>query len=296
VLSTAFLLRIHVKIQTDYYSRLFMPSKSTNPLRMRTYWQKFLPWLESCAIAAWGIALTKLWLSGQLFLLIHPNYIPLTIIAGLGLLIIGGAEAWRVAKRQNLNKNLNNKQNKKTNNPKNKEQHVTLIKPSLSSGLLLIVAIAALFISPRPFTSEKAIHRGVIENIADARTVPQSFRASNRPEERTLVEWVRTISAYPEPDAYKGQKVKFTGFVVHSPDQPDNQFLITRFVITCCAADVYPVSLPIKINESRSKYPPDSWLQIEGQADVETTNGKRQIVIIASNITAIAEPKNPYDY
>ena len=67
-------------------------------------------------------------------------------------------------------------------------------------------------------------------------------------------------------------------------------------MITCCAADVYPVSLPIKITESRSKYPPDRWLQIEGQADVETTNGKRQVVIVASNITAIAEPKNPYDY
>jgi uncharacterized repeat protein (TIGR03943 family) len=247
------------------------------------YWQKFLPWLESCAIAAWGITLLKLWITGQLYLLVHPNYIPLTVIAGLSLALVGGAEAWRVSKRR---------QGYTVNN----QQHVSLIKPSLSSSLLLIVAIIALFVSPRPFTSEKAIHRGVIDNIADARTVPQSFRASNRPEERTLIEWVRTISAYPEPDAYKGQKVKLTGFAVHAPDQPDNIFLITRFVITCCAADVYPVSLPIKVADSRSNYPPDRWFLVEGQADVETTNGKRQVVILASNITAIAEPKNPYDY
>lgn len=264
-----------------------MPSRSNNPSHIthwENYWQKFLPWLEACAIGAWGIVLTKLWLSGQLFLLVHPNYIPLTAIAGLGLIAIGAVEAWRVFQRRRYSYTNNN------------QQHVTLIKPSLSSSLLLIVAIVALFINPRPFTSEKAIHRGVIDNVADARTIPKSFRASNRPEERTLVEWVRTISAYPEPDAYKGQKVKFTGFVVHAPDQPDNEFLITRFVITCCAADVYPVSLPIKITESRAKYPPDRWLQIEGQADVETTKGKRQVVIVASNITAIAEPKNPYDY
>lgn len=262
-----------------------MSSRSTHFSRIHIYWQKFLPWLESCAITAWGIVLTKLWLFGQLFLLVHPNYIPLTAIAGLGLIAIGVTEAWRVSQRR-----------RNTATSANSQQHVTLIKPSLSSSLLLIVAIAALLINPRPFTSEKAIHRGVIDNIADARTVPKSFRASNRPEERTLVEWVRTISAYPEPDAYKGQKVKLTGFVVHAPDQPDNEFLITRFIITCCAADVYPVSLPVKIAESRSKYPPDRWLQIEGQADVDTTNGKRQVVIAASNITAIAEPKNPYDY
>ena len=261
-----------------------MPSRDVNPSRIQIYWQNFLPWLESCAIAAWGITLTKLWLSGQLFLLVHPNYIPLTAIAGLGLMAIGGIEAWRVMQRRRYVYKDNS------------QQHVNLIKPSLSSSLLLIVAIASLAINPRPFTSEKAIHRGVIDNVADARTIPKSFRASNRPEERTLVEWVRTISAYPEPDAYKGQKVKLTGFVVHAPDQPDNQFLITRFVITCCAADVYPVSLPVKITESRSSYPPDRWLQIEGQTDVENTNGKRQVIIVASNITAIAEPKNPYDY
>lgn len=259
-----------------------MSSRSANSSRISGYWQKFLPWLESCAITAWGILLTKLWISGQLYLLIHPNYIPLTVIAGLGLLFVGGVEAWRVAKRRQ--------------GYSNNQQHVNLIKPSISSSILLIVAIIALFINPRPFTSEKAIHRGVIENIADARTIPKSFRASNRPEERTLIEWVRTISSYPEPDAYKGQKAKITGFVVHSPDQPDNMFLLTRFVITCCAADVYPVSLPIKINESRASYPPDRWLQVEGQADVDNSNGKRQVVIVASNITAIAEPKNPYDY
>jgi uncharacterized repeat protein (TIGR03943 family) len=276
-----FALRYKLVIINNFYKFFPMSSRATKPSLIHTYWQKFLPWLESCAIAAWGITLTKLWLSGQLFLLVHPNYIPLTAIAGLGLMAIGGAEAWRVANRQKVS---------------NKQQHVTLIKPSLSSSLLLSVAIVALLINPRPFTSEKAIHRGVIDNISDARAIPKSFRASNRSEERTLVEWVRTISAYPEPDAYKGQKAKFTGFVVHSPDQPDNEFLITRFVITCCAADVYPVSLPVKIAESRSTYPPDRWLQIEGQADVETTNGKRQVVIVASNITAIAEPKNPYDY
>jgi uncharacterized repeat protein (TIGR03943 family) len=258
-----------------------MSPRSVLPSRLLNYWQKFLPWLESCAIAAWGIALLRLWLTGQLFLLVHPNYIPLTVTAGIGLTIVGGAEAWRVSQRRRTYNN---------------QQHVTLLKPSLSSSLLLAVAIIALLVNPRPFTSEKAIHRGVIDSVADARTVPQSFRASNRPEERTLVEWVRTISAYPEPDAYIGQKVNLSGFVVHAPDQPDNMFLITRFIITCCAADVYPVSLPVQINGSRSMYPPDRWLKIEGQVGVNTNNSKRQVVIVANNITAINEPKNPYDY
>lgn len=264
-----------------------MSSQPAKISRLQIYWQRFAPWLEATAITAWGLVLTKLWLSGQLFLLIHPNYIPLTVTAGILLLGIGAIEAWRVYKKLQY-VNINSKSAS--------QKHINLIKPSFGSGLLLFVAILGLTINPRPFASDKAIHRGVTDSLADARTIPQSFKSSNRPEERTLVEWVRTISAYPEPDAYVGQKVNLTGFVVHAPDQPDNMFLITRFVITCCAADVYPVSLPVKVTDSRANYPPDRWLKIEGQADVDNTDGKRQVVIVANNITTIPEPKNPYDY
>ncbi|MDX2255247.1 MAG: TIGR03943 family protein [Pseudanabaenaceae cyanobacterium bins.39] len=262
-----------------------MSSKSSiTTTTIQKLWQNCLPWLEAVALTTWGIALLRLWLLGKLYLLIHPNYIPLTIIAAFLLTIVGILEAWRVWQRQ-----------RSTSKSKN-QTHIALIKPSLSSSLLLIVAIIAICINPRPFTSEKAIHRGVFESIADARTVPQSFRASNRPEDRTLVEWVRTISAYPEPDAYKGQKADMTGFVVHAPDRPDNIFILTRFIITCCAADVYPVGLPIKIEGSRSQYAPDKWVRIEGQADVDSSSDKRQVVIVASKVTEIPEPKNPYDY
>jgi uncharacterized repeat protein (TIGR03943 family) len=242
--------------------------------------QILIAWLDVLALAAWGIVLLKLWLAGQLYLLIHPNYIGLTVCASLGLLAIAGCEAWRIVRQQRSRNST----------------HITLLMPTWSSSLLLGVAIIALIVNPRPFASEKAIHRGVTDSTAATRTVPQAFRASNRPEERTLVEWVRTLNAYPEPDAYKGQKVKVTGFVVHAKDLPDNIFLITRFVITCCAADVYPVSLPVKVGQSRANYPPDKWFTVEGQMVTEELLGKRQLVIQAANLTAVPEPKNPYDY
>jgi uncharacterized repeat protein (TIGR03943 family) len=67
-------------------------------------------------------------------------------------------------------------------------------------------------------------------------------------------------------------------------------------VITCCAADAYPVSLPVKLTQSRDTYKPDSWLEIEGQMITESLAGKRQLVIEAKSIKGIDEPKNPYDY
>ena len=77
---------------------------------------------------------------------------------------------------------------------------------------------------------------------------------------------------------------------------PEQYLLISRFILTCCAADAYPVSLAVKLPESRDKYPPDKWLQVEGQMITETLAGKRLLVIQASSLKAIDEPKNPYDY
>jgi uncharacterized repeat protein (TIGR03943 family) len=240
------------------------------------------------AIAAWGILLIKFWVFGQLYLLVHPNYIPLTVMAGFLLLLISGGKAWQLIRSPKVNQKIS------------KLQHSNLFPSKLSSGLLLGAAIIGLVITPKPFASDTAIHRGVGDNLGAIRSVPQSFRASNRPEERSLIEWVRTINVYPEPDAYTGQKVKVQGFAVHPQDVPEQVMLISRFIITCCAADVYPVSLPVKfdpkLGQSRSNYPADRWFEIAGTMITETINGKRQLTIQPVTITAIAEPKNPYDY
>jgi uncharacterized repeat protein (TIGR03943 family) len=241
---------------------------------------KLKPWLDVMAIGAWGFLMLKLWLTGQLYLLIHPNYIWLAVLSGFVLLLASFLEAWRISQQRRYDT----------------EAHVTLMLPAFSSSLLLVVAIMGLLITPRPFASETALHRGVTETLSMIRSKPESFRSNSRPEERSLIEWKRTLDVYPEPDAYTGQKVKVQGFVVHTKELPDNFLMISRFVITCCAADVYPVGMPVKLSQGRSAYPPDKWLEIEGQMITEDIAGKRQLTIQPNKLTPIPEPKNPYDY
>jgi uncharacterized repeat protein (TIGR03943 family) len=251
-----------------------------SPLKLIT------PWLDTLAIAAWGILLLKLWLTQELFLLIHPNYMWLTIIAAILLLVFAGVEGMRVAKRRRYF---------------SAAQHATILLPSLGSSLLLAVAILGLLISPRPFASDMALQRGVNETLRDTRSNPESFRANRKPEDRTLIEWVRTLNVYPEPDAYNGQTANVTGFVVHPETMADNYFVVTRFVITCCAADAYPVGLPVKLDglpevSDRANFKVDQWVQVEGQMVTEELEGQRQLVIASSKITPIDRPKKPYDY
>jgi uncharacterized repeat protein (TIGR03943 family) len=229
------------------------------------------------------LLLLKYWLTGKLYLLIHPNYTWLTVITGIALLLLAVWRAIGILKQPN-------------NFVSQSSSHLTLLPRGWGSTLLLAMAILGLLITPRAFASQTAIQRGVADAPTLTRVKPQAFRGSANSEEKSIIDWVRTLTVYPEPDAYTGQKAKVQGFVIHPTNMPDQYLLISRFVITCCAADVYPVSLPVKLSQNRNAYKPDTWLEIEGQMVTETLAGKRQLAISATSVRSIPEPKNPYDY
>lgn len=251
-------------------------------LRTKIY-NLFLPWLDVLAIAAWGILMLRYWFTGKLSLLIHPNYFGLVVVAGIVLILISIAKTrqlWRQPRRQ----------------VEPAAQHITLFPPGWGSALLLTTAILGFLITPQVFASDKAMQKGIDDLLGSSRMQPQSFRASVRPEERSLVDWVRTLNVYPEPDAYTGQKAKIKGFVIHPQDVGEEYFVLARFVLTCCAADAYPIGLPVKVSTYRQEYKPDSWLEVEGIMETANLSGKRKLTINASYLKRIPQPKNPYGY
>ncbi len=253
-----------------------MPSsRSTSVLR--------LLWLDVLATLAWGILLLQFWLTGRINILLHPNYVWLVIVAGVTLVGLGLVKLIDVVRLM------------RSRQPLVQAAHVNILPPGWGSMLMLAVALFGLQFTPRAFASQVALDRGVTDTLTLTRSQPQAFRANVRTEDKSLVDWVRTLNVYPEPDAYTGQAARIEGFVIHTPNLPDTYLTLARFVITCCAADTYPVGLPIKLATSRSAYPQDQWLRIEGTMITETVGGTRQLVLQAKTLTQISEPENPYD-
>ncbi|MFN6529465.1 TIGR03943 family putative permease subunit [Nostoc sp. ChiSLP03a] len=243
-----------------------------------------LPWLDALAITAWGILMLRYWLTNKLNLLIHPNYFWLVIVTGISFIIIGlfkMQELWQ-RRRHDVTPNT---------------QHISLFPPGWGSTLLLTTAILGFIVTPQVFASDKALQRGVTTDLlGSTRVKPQAFRVTVRPEERSLVDWVRTVNVYPEPDTYTGQKVKVQGFVIHPPDIGKEYLFLARFVLSCCAADAYPVGLPVKLQNNQELYSADTWLEVEGQMVTENLAGKRQLTIAATSLKKIPQPQNPYSY
>ncbi len=244
-------------------------------------------WLDVVALALWGILLLEYWFSGKLNLLIHPNYHLLTLAAAIFLVGLAGIKSAQIWRQQ------------KSARPSPEMPHITLLPIGWGSVILIVVALIGFWVTPRAFASQTALQRGVSDTFLGTTQVkPQSFTGETKPEDRNLIEWMRTLQVYPEPDAYAGQPVKIQGFAVHPDNLPEQYFLLTRFTITCCAADAYPVSLPVKLQQgSRTSYKVDQWFEVEGTMMTETLNeGNRQVVVDASTIRPIDAPENPYEY
>ncbi|MEO1400985.1 MAG: TIGR03943 family protein [Cyanobacteria bacterium J06635_1] len=256
------------------------PSKQ--PLPLRAYGRDLL---DILALGAWGIMLVKYWITGKLYVLLHPDYQWLSNTAAVVLLLMATFKLLQliVKLRQPL---------PTTPGP----SHFMLLPAKWSSFLLLAVAVFGLIYTPRAFASDTALQRGVSDTLSLTRSQPQRFVRQTQPEERTIIDWVRTLNVYPEPDAYTDQGVNVKGFVIHPEEWPDDYLMISRFVLTCCAADAYPVGLPVKVIGSRKAYPVDGWLEVTGNMMTETLNDRRQLVIKPTDLENIDEPRNPYEY
>ncbi|MGF1534928.1 MAG: TIGR03943 family protein [Elainellaceae cyanobacterium] len=249
---------------------------SSGALPPRRDW---LGWLDIAVLLSWGLLLLKYWVSGQIYFLLHPNYIWLAIAAGFMLVVLG---LWRMLQR------LSSRQRSQ------QSQHISLLPRRWNIGLLLAIAVFGLVYSPRPFTSDIALQRGVTDTLTLTRSQPQTFSVSQNPSDKSLLDWVGTLNVYPEPDAYEGQQVEIDGFVVFPPDLPEGYLMISRFVITCCAADAYPVGLPVKLPSRISPPAADQWVRVSGEMGSESLGGQRQLVIQATQVVEIPQPKNPY--
>jgi uncharacterized repeat protein (TIGR03943 family) len=251
--------------------------------------RRVLPWqalMDAAMLLLWGLMLLRFTVTGKLYLLLHPDFMWLAHLAMVLLLAMGVARCAQIwlSYRQGIGVL-----------PRSQE-HVSLLPRQVSVALLLAIAIFGLIYVPRPFASETAFQRGITDVLGQTRSRPQRFSLGGDSEDRTIVDWVRTLNVYPEPEAYAGQAARVTGFVVHIPGWPEEYFMITRFVLTCCAADAYPVGLPVELPPGTPRPDPDTWLEVAGTVRTARLDNKRQLTIGDATLTEIPQPRTPYEY
>ncbi len=112
-------------------------------------------------------------------------------------------------------------------------------------------------------------------------------------DEQNFLNWLYIL--YRDAEEYRGTEVEITGFVFRDEKFEHNQFVLARFIMVCCIADMQLAGL-MCIYEGAQELQTDEWVSIRGHIEEETFLGEKIPVIIPEEIVPAEKPEIPYIY
>jgi putative membrane protein len=160
-------------------------------------------------------------------------------------------------------------------------------KQAWGLGVIVVPVVAVLALPPSALGSYAASRRSSFTGAG--------FAASAEDISSGRLTLVDVVGAQRDAQAMRalaqraGSEVNFTGFVTHDKGSPADEFVLTRFVVSCCVADALAVQVRV-INAPPGKFKADDWVLVTGAIYPLGS----EVVVQASSVTAVDRPAEPY--
>jgi uncharacterized repeat protein (TIGR03943 family) len=160
--------------------------------------------------------------------------------------------------------------------------------------LLLAPVLVVVLIQPAALGSYAVSSRSGVPGQSDSTFAPLAPPVRGAVP-MTMLEFV-TRALYDRSQSLAGVRVRLVGFV--APGEGDGGYRLTRFVISCCAADASALQLVVR--GDHGQWHRDQWLEVEGQwlrRPVAAANDPDPAlpVLIADVARPIPQPREPYE-
>jgi putative membrane protein len=86
------------------------------------------------------------------------------------------------------------------------------------------------------------------------------------------------------------ESVDFVGFVIRYPDTRSDEFMLTRYIVTCCVADATVAQVRV-VDVPSGSFATNDWVEVKGT--IYPLSG-REILVDATSIVAVPRPEHPY--
>lgn len=229
---------------------------------------------QACLIFALGAMALRLGLTDAHLTYVQPAMGPALALAGAVLAVLGGVSLLR---RDRAGRG-------------DSEGHGHTHAGGSRVGWLLAAPVLAIaVVAPNPLGAFAA-------DRAPSTLAPASRNFGPLPEPRAgavdlpLTEFVGRAH---QGDSLRGVPVRLVGFV--TTDHRGGGFLLTRFVVSCCAADARPIRVAVRSAEF--PFPaPDTWLEVTGTWLPETRSAEdaHPPTLDMTSLRAITPPENHY--
>ena len=99
-------------------------------------------------------------------------------------------------------------------------------------------------------------------------------------------------------DKYEGKEIEITGFIYRDKnlDLKENQFIIARYMMVCCAADMQVAGLRCQLDNAQNIPDLKEWVKIKGKIKNDTYEGVSDPLILIEQIEIDNTPDTSYVY
>jgi putative membrane protein len=229
---------------------------------MRVDWSRVA---RGLALAAWGGFFIYLLVSNRATTYIGPKTAWVVKVGALALPVIALLYLARARGRE------------RTRTPSYRE---------LASLGLVVAPIVLAIMVPAPSLGALAVANKRGRNTA----VPQGPPKHGRVRLYEIA-WASQSASYAAQNGIEaGRRVDFTGFV---SDRGSNggPIELSRFYITCCAADAVANSISVTLPVGAPNYKRDTWVRVRGTLTRVTS----LLIVAASSVERIPKPSDPYN-
>jgi uncharacterized repeat protein (TIGR03943 family) len=217
--------------------------------------------------------------SGQLTYYINQRFVPLTIFGIIFLAVLAQTMFSEIKRSRQHNE---------------EHEHEHDHAPTSSNlWFMLVPLLIGVLIPARPLDSSALATKGFNTNspLVSADSSAQLFETDS--EERNVLDWIKLFNYERDASQFFGQKASVIGFVYFDESLGENQFLVSRFVVSCCAADGFALGMAVDWSGA-STLEQDSWVLVKGTVQSITLNDQVVPLIQAESVQAVPAPEQPY--
>jgi putative membrane protein len=244
------------------------------------------------------VLVATIWLAwtNQLVLYIHPRYIVFTVVMSVIALVFVVASF--VTQRPDAEHEHEQEQEPASSGSSPASGRLPTILAFAAFALSAVFALSLVVIPPSTLTSGTVDQRAInstgvgaeIQSIDAAAVASTDAFASF-----TVLDWASLLGQSSDANFYAEKPVDVVGFVTADPDDPENVFYVSRFIVTCCAVDAQPVGVPVYLPDWENSFAIDQWVRVTGEFAPNPSRVSMQpLVIRDSTVTEVGVPDEPY--
>jgi len=233
------------------------------------------------------VVVATIWLAvtGQLILYIHPRYVVFTVIMAVVALVFVAASAFLREPHDH-------------DAPPSKRQNAV---SGAAAVLSLVIAVGIIVVPPATLSSatleQRAINDGGFSGDQGTTVAAAASTTDAAFAKFTVLDWSSLLRQTSELSFFSGKPVDVVGFVSADPDDPENMFYVSRFIITCCAVDAQPVGVAVYSPDWADEVAVDQWVRVTGGfATNPSSTSEQAIALVPDSVTVVEQPGEPYLY